>query len=271
MFCNQCGTQLEEGARFCRTCGRPATITSSATSSVPASDIPTAEIPAAHAQAASQMVTEPPTSPKALGSLISGIVGLTFIPVISSIVAIVLGHIGLSEIKKSAGRLKGEGMAIAGLVMGYLGIAFIPIILIIAAIAIPNLLRSRIAANESSAVGSIRVINVSEVSYTAMHPDKGFTCSLSELGPRQGPGAPSDAADLIDRELASGTKAGYNISLSNCESDISDGPVLRYKLVAEPMTRGTTGARTFCSDESGVIRFVRDASGEACLVDGVPL
>ena len=52
----------------------------------------------------------------------------------------------------------GDGMAIAGLVLGYIGFAAIPFILIIAAIAIPNLLRARMAANEASAVGSLRTI-----------------------------------------------------------------------------------------------------------------
>lgn len=50
--------------------------------------------------------------------------------------------------------MKGEGLAIAGLVLGYAWIVSIPVILIIAAIAIPNLLRARMAANESSAVAA---------------------------------------------------------------------------------------------------------------------
>ena len=62
----------------------------------------------------------------------------------------------------------GDGMAIAGLVLGYIGFAAIPFILIIAAIAIPNLLRARMAANEASAVGSLRTINVAALSYSAL-------------------------------------------------------------------------------------------------------
>src|SRR5262249_15869329 len=60
------------------------------------------------------------TSGKATASLISAIAAYVIVPFIGAIVAIVLGHMGLSEIKKSAGRLKGEGMAIAGLVLGYI-------------------------------------------------------------------------------------------------------------------------------------------------------
>src|SRR5262249_28648619 len=77
---------------------------------------------------------KPQTSGKAIGSLVCVIVGL-LIPFIGGVVAIVLGHLGLSEIKRSAGRLKGDGLAIAGLVMGYLEAAFF-VLLIIPAIMI---------------------------------------------------------------------------------------------------------------------------------------
>jgi hypothetical protein len=80
-------------------------------------------------------------------------------------VAIVLGHMSLSDIKRTAGRLKGEGLAITGLVLGYLGIVAVPLVLIVAAIAIPNLLRAKIAANESSAMASVRNVVSFETSY----------------------------------------------------------------------------------------------------------
>ncbi len=270
MFCNQCGAQLIEGAKFCRVCGRAVSAAASS------AEVPTSEFPAqftdqpANSAAAYAPTVQQPTEPKALGSLISGIIGLTFIPVLASIVAVVLGHMSLSEIKKSAGRLKGQGMAIAGLVMGYLGIAFIPIILIIAAIAIPNLLRARIGANESSAIGAVRSINYAEQKYSAQAPDKGFTCSLSDLGPRFGVGASDDAADLIDAGIASGTKFGYNFSLRNCESDTTGGPVVRYKLLAEPVNSGVTGGKIFCSDETGEIRSARGSTDD-CLRNGTAI
>ena len=62
----------------------------------------------------------------------------------------------------------------------------VAIILIIAAIAIPNLLRSRIAANESSAVGSIRSINTAQVTYASTYPEAGFAPALLNLGPISG-------------------------------------------------------------------------------------
>lgn len=73
-------------------------------------------------------------------------------------------------------------MAITGLVLGYLGIAVIPLKLIIAAIAIPNLLRARIAANEASAVATLRSINSAQVAYQATYPAVGFARDLPSLG-----------------------------------------------------------------------------------------
>ncbi len=62
----------------------------------------------------------------------------------------------------------------------------VAIILIIAAIAIPNLLRARIAANESSAVSSIRTINTAEVAYQTSNPAVGYATAMSNLGPGAG-------------------------------------------------------------------------------------
>ena len=62
----------------------------------------------------------------------------------------------------------------------------VAIILIIAAIAIPNLLRSRIAANEASAVGSLRTLNTAEITYNTTYPTIGFACSLGVLAPPSG-------------------------------------------------------------------------------------
>src|SRR6266571_1364412 len=90
----------------------------------------------------------------------------------------------------------------------------VAIILIIAAIAIPNLLRSRMAANEASAVGSIRTINTAEVTYSSAYTDTGFTTTLTQLSGTAttcagATGATSANACLIDSVLGSGTKSGY--------------------------------------------------------------
>src|SRR6202521_885280 len=93
----------------------------------------------------------------------------------------------------------------------------VAIILIIAAIAIPNLLRSRMAANEASAVGSLRTINTAEVTYSTTYPALGFAV-LASLGGAPATcatatGATSTGACLIDDVLATvGTKSGYSFS-----------------------------------------------------------
>ena len=140
----------------------------------------------------------------------------------------------------------------------------VAIILIIAAIAIPNLLRSRMAANEASAVGSIRTMNTAAISYSSTYGN-GFPPSLTAIG--TGSGAVSCTnAELVDTVLTGGTKSGYtfvlshglaanvlNSTSSSCSGGYgySDG----YMLTAGPVTVGTTGQRSFCSDGSGVIRF----------------
>jgi type IV pilus assembly protein PilA len=69
----------------------------------------------------------------------------------------------------------------------------VAIILIIAAIAIPNLLGSRIAANEASAVGSPRTLNTAEITYNVTYPTTGFTCTLGNLAP-SGSSSPKSGA-----------------------------------------------------------------------------
>ena len=132
----------------------------------------------------------------------------------------------------------------------------VAIILIIAAIAIPNLLRSRMAANEASAVGSLRTLNTVCVSYSTTYG--GFPNNLSDLAPSTSPS--STAADLIDSVLASGTKSGYDFVYAAGTTD-ANGNVLDYSITGTPSTAGTTGQRTFFTDQTGVIRA--DATGTA--------
>ena len=128
----------------------------------------------------------------------------------------------------------------------------VAIILIIAAIAIPNLLRSRMAANEASAVGSLRTINTAEITFASTYPDQGFT-DLSALG---GAGGASNAAGLIDSVLASGTKSGYTIAATAATGST---PRPSYTATAVPVNT-QTGQRKFFSDQSGVIRYTTDGS-----------
>ncbi len=125
----------------------------------------------------------------------------------------------------------------------------VAIILIIAAIAIPNLLRSRMAANEASAVGSVRTINTAQVTFATSYPADGFT-TLAALG-GTGTTASNTGALLIDNVLALGTKSGYVFT----STPGTAAPNTSYATTGVPVTVGTTGQRSFFSDQSGVIRY----------------
>ncbi len=126
----------------------------------------------------------------------------------------------------------------------------VAIILIIAAIAIPNLLRARMAANESSAVASIRTINTGMITYNSTYPTVGFAATLSALGGVTPCTPSSNTACLIDSVLAGGSKSGYNFAATG-----SGGPpAVQYYATAVPMVLNQTGIRSFCSFEDAVIR-----------------
>jgi type IV pilus assembly protein PilA len=129
----------------------------------------------------------------------------------------------------------------------------VAIILIIAAIAIPNLLRSRIAANESSAVGSVRTLTTAQVTYSTTY-GTGYT-TLAQLGGPAGCAAAAATACLIDPVLTLGTKSGYTVdSQPNTGAGTTVSPFNGFETNATPLS-ASTGTRAFCSDNSGVIRY----------------
>ena len=246
MYCTQCGRPIT--GSFCSNCGAANTPTSTVTTAVaPAPPVPMA--------AGARVVQK--TDDMAILSLILGILSMVMFSIFTGIPAVILGHRSRGRIRRSMGALTGDGIALAGLIMGYLSFLAIPFILIIAAIAIPNLLRARIAANEASAVASVRTITVAQVSYATDHEQEGFTCSLSDLG----------SAGLLDSALASGTKHGYRYELVACDGT----PVRHYTILAMPTTPGTTGQRTFCSDESAVIKSMATNATGNCMDVGEPV
>jgi prepilin-type N-terminal cleavage/methylation domain-containing protein len=131
----------------------------------------------------------------------------------------------------------------------------VAIILIIAAIAIPNLLQARVAANEASAVASLRTINIAEISYYSNYPSVGFAPTLAALGGTNCAPPDQTGACLIDTLLASGTKSGYSFS----STAIGTAPASQYFAVGLPLSG--TGNRSFCSTEDGVIHY--DPTGSA--------
>jgi prepilin-type N-terminal cleavage/methylation domain-containing protein len=129
----------------------------------------------------------------------------------------------------------------------------VAIILIIAAIAIPNLLRARMAANESSAVAGVRTINTAEVTYNSTYPTIGYAAALTNLG-GVAPCTPSSTtACLVDSVLGnSGTtaKSGYNFAAVA----VAGTPSVSYYAEGNPVTINQTGIRSFCSFEDAVVR-----------------
>jgi type IV pilus assembly protein PilA len=261
MFCARCGASHPDDGKFCPGCGAPLEKSAWISAAVPQVSSP------------GQPSPPPPTSGKAIASLVCGIFFLLF-P--AAVAAVILGHLSMSEISKAAGRLKGRGLATAGLVLGYLGVAgLIPLILIIAAIAVPNLLRARMSANESSALVSLRAIDTAATQYSSDYSN-GFPPSMSVLG-GAGNGEPScDQSQLIDNALALGQKDGYEFSYvpsaplsaeAKGRGCASSG-VATFEVHADPVARGTTGLRSFFTDQTGVIRYDRKGPATA---DSAPL
>src|SRR5215469_16846100 len=135
------------------------------------------------------------------------------------------------------------------------------LVLVSTAVAIPNLLRSRIAGNEASAVATLRGINAAEISYSVSYPQRGFAPNLAVLG--SDPAAPETAtpnhAALLDATLGGPSctasnwceQGGYRFRITaacrqrTCQDFVA---------VAMPVST-STGTRHFCSTSDGVIRY----------------
>jgi len=136
----------------------------------------------------------------------------------------------------------------------------VAIILIIAAIAIPNLLRARIAANESSAASSVRTTNTAQISYQSTYPTSGYAASMAVMGPPAATGCSgvlptAAAACLIDWVLARSTVAAPKSGYYLVNTAFPAAPNQSYVIGAAASTANQTGVRSFCSTEEGTIRF----------------
>src|ERR1700685_2466662 len=99
----------------------------------------------------------------------------------------------------------------------------VAIILIIAAIAIPNLLRSRMAANEASAVGSVRTVNTAAVTYNSTY-NNGYPSTLTEIGTTSATQPSCNAGMFIDSVLTGGSKSGYSFTMGAGSSAVTAPP-----------------------------------------------
>ena len=162
----------------------------------------------------------------------------------------------------------------------------VAIILIIAAIAIPNLLRAKISANESSAVGSVRNVITAEASFNASYPNYGYAITIDQLG--AGAGVPAclaagptpTAACLLDSALAgatpSTTKSGYTFEANADPAGAVLDPTLgitmqsSFTASAAPTSFNHTGVRMFCAGDDGVMRKDDNAAGTQGAQDFTP-
>lgn len=137
----------------------------------------------------------------------------------------------------------------------------VAIIGIIAAIAVPGLLRARMSGNEASAIGSMRAINSSQVTYAASCGGGGYATTLVDLAavPTAG-GDPFISPDLNANGVV---KSGYTITLAQGVGSIavlaaastcnSTNSMSTYHATATPATPGQTGTRAFATNNSGTI------------------
>ena len=283
MFCFKCGASMPEDATVCPQCSAPVQavptppppVPQPATTPNPASTSAWLNVPPAPAQYSQpyppqaqpyQQYQPPKTDGGAIASMVLGIASFVLcLTMFSGIPAIILGHISRSKIRKSGGRLQGDGMALTGLILGYISILFIPII---AAIAIPNFLRARNAANESAAVSTVRMINTSEVTYSTTYPEQGYARDMATLGGNCSAGT-AEHACLLDGRLGEANctsgvwcqKGQYKFTIStNCaparlgeQQQGTDNACTDYVIAATPIN-SNMGRRNFCSVSDAVIR-----------------
>ena len=141
----------------------------------------------------------------------------------------------------------------------------VAIILIIAAIAIPNLLRSKMSANDSAAASTIRTLNTSQVTYATNYPTFGYADTFTKLGPAVGGNCNQNSACLIDNVLAGPTaggpnpKSGYNYFIVGLPPVAPSTVVGDYSVSANPINLNSTGTNAYCSTADAVVRSMKTA------------
>lgn len=137
----------------------------------------------------------------------------------------------------------------------------IAIIVVIAAIAIPNIMRSRMSANEASALASSRQIATAQTAFKAsvlFDSDTDGEGDYGTLGQLADPDGAGLTHPYIDEVLGAGTKGGYNFTMAITLGDVINSP--GYSCVASPITPGQSGQRQYFVDDSGLLRSTLDGT-----------
>jgi prepilin-type N-terminal cleavage/methylation domain-containing protein len=142
----------------------------------------------------------------------------------------------------------------------------VAIVLTLTAMAIPNLLRSKMSANEASAVSSLHAIVNAQTTYQITYPDLGYADQLTKLAfPPPGQPINSNHAGIIDWVLGCTTqpcsKSGYQFSIN----DVIGTPINAYTAIGIPQLRGQTGWRGFCSNQVSKIMYDLDGGTNCSL------
>jgi type IV pilus assembly protein PilA len=141
------------------------------------------------------------------------------------------------------------------------------IMLVLMALLVPQVTKLKKAANQTSAVQTMRTINQAEVSFNSSYPANGYACSMAALGGDPKSGAPSpQAAQFLDPILAAtGQKSGYTFTISGCNKQTVNNQDMytTYQITGVPLSVGHTGDNGYCTDDNNIIR-VDPAGGTNC-------
>jgi len=184
----------------------------------------------------------------------------------------ILGIVALVKANKSPETHGGKGLAIAGIVLSVIALLTLPVVL---AIAIPSMLRARISANESTAIGDIRTVISAEAAYQASNAGQYDTLECLAAPLRCIPSYPPSGPTFLDSAPTQAEKTGYRrrfhpgppADAAGRGTSYSPSSVTSYAYVAEPIHAGQTGVRAFCGDDTGIVCEVADGKVSP-IVDG---
>jgi prepilin-type N-terminal cleavage/methylation domain-containing protein len=154
----------------------------------------------------------------------------------------------------------------------------VAIIGIIAAIAVPGLLRARMSGNETSAIGSLRAIHSAQLNYSSACGQGNYATGLTVLAIAPGGGTAQPFLSTDMTSAATVNKSGFTVTMTStatapavndCNGTLTASA---FYASAQPMNFGSTGTRSFATDQAGAIYWNATATAPAApLPNGTPL